>query len=60
MNWNFIIGKTIKEVDTKQGDNIVVLRFTDGTIACVDTQGIGFGLYTPSLTNLEDYPGVKI
>ena len=40
---NDLVGKTIKNVNTKVADNIVVLNFTDGTSVVIDTEPNSFG-----------------
>lgn len=55
IDWRTLIGKTIAEVDTKFGANVVLLKFTDQTSVVVDTEVIGHGLHTPVLDDPEGY-----
>lgn len=54
MNWNDIIGKTIKSVD-ERFINTVGLEFTDGTKVVIDTESIKYGLTAPILKPASEY-----
>jgi hypothetical protein len=56
LDWNKIVGKTIKEVDDKDfGSNVVRIKFTDGFDCVIDTETIAWGLYAPILFETKDY-----
>ena len=57
-DWKDIVGKTVKKVNTKN-INIVILSFTDGTSMAIDTEAVGYGLYTPVLYDAADYKPKK-
>lgn len=48
-----LVGKTIKAID-KQFANCIGITFTDGTKVTVDTESIGYGIYTPVIYKDEE------
>ncbi len=57
-SWSDLVGKTIAGIDETFGDNVIVLHFIDTTSAVIDTEAIGFGLYSPVLFELNSYDEV--
>ena len=50
-----LIGKTIKSIDDKYASNIIRIKFTDDTEIVIDTEPIGYGLYTPIFMEPKGY-----
>lgn len=47
IDWQTLVGKTIEAVDTEHGQNVVIVKFSDGSKVVVDTEPIGHGMHTP-------------
>jgi hypothetical protein len=54
VKWKSIVGKTIQAVK-QEAINAVQIDFTDGNSVTVDTEAVGYGIYSPVLFNSEDY-----
>jgi len=55
MNWAFLRGKTIVNVDTESDPNIVKISCSDGSEFVIGTEYIFSGTYRPILRDFREY-----